>query len=578
MTFLDELAQRGIIEQKQILEVKRRANEAFGGDIDQALIELGMSEKNLISLKSAYFNIPSTVVDITHVTPELLKYIPKDTVDHYQFVPIGLQNGILEVGIVDPDNIAAMDALRFVSGKSNVPFKLFIVSPSDFKQAVTAYRQLTAEVDQALSEFNTESLAQEDTDLAIEQANIQQSLAPGEEERIVEEAPIIKIVAVIIRHAIEGEASDIHIENGGDKVKVRFRVDGVLHTSLVLPLNVYAGVIARVKILSKLRLDEKRKPQDGNFSAKIDGRKIDFRVSTLPTYYGEKVVIRILDSEKGVRSLEQLNMSKRNLDLIRNAIKRPYGLILVTGPTGSGKSTTLYSLINELDRETANVVSLEDPVEYHIPDMNQSQVMPEIGYTFASGLRSILRQDPNIIMVGEIRDKETAELAIQAALTGHLVISTLHTNNAIGVIPRLVDMGVDPYLIAPTLILSVAQRLSRVICPSSKKAVPVDESTKMFIDKQFTDLPEEFKKELPFKSEVHEAVPSAECSSGVKGRQAIFEMFVVDKEMQSIILKNPVEPEIYKAARAKGMITMKEDAILKSMEGVIPFNEVYNFN
>lgn len=371
MTFLDELAQRGIIEQKQILEVKRRANEAFGGDIDQALIELGMSEKNLISLKSAYFNIPSTVVDIAHVTPELLKYIPKDTVDHYQFVPIGLQNGILEVGIVDPDNIAAMDALRFVSGKSNVPFKLFIVSPSDFKQAVTAYRQLTAEVDQALSEFNTESLAQEDTDLAIEQANIQQSLAPGEEERIVEEAPIIKIVAVIIRHAIEGEASDIHIENGGDKVKVRFRVDGVLHTSLVLPLNVYAGVIARVKILSKLRLDEKRKPQDGNFSAKIDGRKIDFRVSTLPTYYGEKVVIRILDSEKGVRSLEQLNMSKRNLDLIRNAIKRPYGLILVTGPTGSGKSTTLYSLINELDRETANVVSLEDPVEYHIPDMNQ---------------------------------------------------------------------------------------------------------------------------------------------------------------------------------------------------------------
>src|SRR3989338_4224613 len=265
--------------------------------------------------------------------------------------------------------------------------------------------------------------------------------------RIIEDAPVTKIVATILHYATEGEASDIHIEHVGDKVRVRFRVDGVLNTSLILPIKVYSAVVARIKILCNMRLDEKRKPQDGRFSAKIEGRKIDFRVSTFPAYFGEKIEMRILYSEKGVNPLDKMGLSERNLKLIRDAIKRPYGLILMSGPTGSGKSTTLYSMLNEVDRESKNVISLEDPVEYNIPGMNQSQVRPEIGYTFANGLRSPLRQDPDIIMVGEIRDKETASLAIQAALTGHLVLSTIHTNNAVGVIPRLIDMGVDPYLI-----------------------------------------------------------------------------------------------------------------------------------
>ncbi|OGI85727.1 hypothetical protein A3A05_03185 [Candidatus Nomurabacteria bacterium RIFCSPLOWO2_01_FULL_41_12] len=336
--------------------------------------------------------------------------------------------------------------------------------------------------------------------------------------------------------------------------------------------------MARVKILAKLRLDEKRKPQDGSFSANIDERKIDFRVSTMPAYYGEKVVIRILDSEKGVKPLDQLGLSETNLKIIRGAIKRPYGLILITGPTGSGKSTTLYSMMNELDKETSNIVSLEDPVEYHMPDINQSQMMPEIGYTFASGLRSVFRQDPDIIMVGEIRDKETAQLAVQAALTGHLVLSTLHTNNAIGAVPRLVDMGVDPYLIAPTLILSIAQRLARMTCPSSRKLVPMDESIKMQIEEQMKDLPAEFKKETWTNGQMYDTVPSSECPSGTRGRIAVFEMFKIDKEMQSVILKNPTNAEIYKAARKKGMLMMREDAMLKSLEGVIPFTEVYNFS
>jgi type IV pilus assembly protein PilB len=255
---------------------------------------------------------------------------------------------------------------------------------------------------------------------------------------------------------------------------VRYRVDGALYTSIILPLNVYSGIIARVKILSKLRLDEKRKPQDGSFSANINGRKIDFLVSTMPAYYGEKIVMRILDSEKGVKPLDQLGLSETNLKMVKEALTAPYGIILVTGPTGSGKSTTLYSMLNEVDKDHKNVLSLEDPIEYNMEGLSQSQVRPEIGYTFASGLRTTLRQDPDIIMVGEIRDKETAQLAIQAALTGHLVFSTIHTNNAIGAIPRLIDMGVDPYLIAPTLVIAIAQRLARTFCPGAGKPIPVN--------------------------------------------------------------------------------------------------------
>jgi type IV pilus assembly protein PilB len=287
--------------------------------------------------------------------------------------------------------------------------------------------------------------------------------------------------------------------------------------------------------------------------------------------------MRILDSQRGVHPLNDLGLSEDNLKLIREAISRPYGLILMTGPTGSGKTTSLYSMLSELNKEDQNIVSLEDPVEYKIDGVNQSQVMPEIGYTFASGLRSILRQDPNIILVGEIRDKETAELAIQAALTGHLVLSTLHTNNSVGAVPRLIDMGIDPYLIAPTLILCIAQRLARKISPTSKHEIPMDESVKLMINKQFADLDPKFKSRLNIVDTIYEAVPSPESVTGLSGRVALFEMFKVDKEMQNIILKNPTEQEIYNLARSRGMLTLREDAILKSISGDIPLQEIYNF-
>jgi len=578
MSFLEALIKKGIIGKNQIGEIKNRANEKYGGDVDEALIESGVSEDEIISAKGEYLAMPVKKLDIKKMSFDVLKYIPEDSATHYHFAPIGFSEGVLEVGVTEPENIQAMDALQFISAKLGIPFKIFLISKSDYQSVVNAYKGISSQVEEALSELekndpdSVEGMTEENLNKEIKKVKL------GEEAKIVEDAPIIKIVAVILRTALEGNASDIHIEHTGEQVKVRYRVDGVLHTTIMLPPNVHSGIIARIKILAKLRLDEKRKPQDGSFSASIDGRKIDFRVSTMPAYYGEKAAIRILDSEKGVKALDQLGLSKRNLEMVREAINRPYGLILITGPTGSGKSTTLYSMMNELDKETHNIVSLEDPVEYHMPNINQSQMMPEIGYTFASGLRSILRQDPDIIMVGEIRDKETAQLAIQAALTGHLVLSTLHTNNAIGAIPRLIDMGVDPYLIAPTLILSIAQRLAKMTCASSKKLVPMDANIKIQIEKQMADLPEEFKKEVSIKNEMYNTVPSAECPSGTRGRIAIFEMFKIDQEMQEIILKHPVYSEIYKAARQNGMLLMREDAMLKAVSGTIPYREVYNFS
>ncbi len=570
MIILEELVKKGLIREDQVPEIVKTAEDKYAGDIDQALISFNVSEDSILELKSSLFNIPIKKIDASLVTSSILKIIPEDTAKTYRFLATGVINGVIEVGIVDPENVQALDVLTFITAKMDKPFKLFLISNSTFNSLLEKYDVLGSEVDSALSELDQE------VTFNVDEAT-KESKGGKEEEKITEDAPIIKIVSVILKHAVEGNASDIHIENSGDKIKVRFRVDGVLHTSLILPIAVYNGIVARIKILSKLRLDEKRKPQDGGFSAKIEGRKIDYRVSTMPAYYGEKIVMRILDSQRGVKPLNDLDMSDDNMALVREAIARPYGLILITGPTGSGKTTSLYSMLNELDHEKENIVSLEDPVEYHIDGINQSQVAPEIGYTFASGLRSILRQDPNIIFVGEIRDKETAELAIQAALTGHLVFSTLHTNSAVGAIPRLIDMGIDPYLIAPTLVLCIAQRLARKIHPNSKKQIPIDGATRIMIDKHFIGLPEEFKKKLNIGDSVYEAIPSPECPSGMLGRVPVYEMFKIDREMQEIILKKPEEQEIFKLARERGMITIREDAIIKSMKGLVPFQEVYNF-
>jgi len=573
MNFLTFLVHKGIITPESEEAVPQLAADE-GVTVDEALIKNGVDETTLLELKSEYFNIPLRSIGGVKISGDILKNIPEESANHYRFVPVGVKDGILEVGVVDPNNIESMDAIQFISSKIGMPFKVFLISNTDFTNVVKSYRGLTGEVGEALSEFETTKTTEGEAKKESEKTPGLGKKKEGEQETIVEDAPVTKMVAVILRHAIEGNASDIHIENMGEKIRVRFRMDGTLHTSLLLPSAVHPAIVSRIKILASLKLDEKRKPQDGRFSARIEGRKVDFRVSTMPSYYGEKVVMRILDSEKGVLTLTSIGMNDKDLASVREAIEKPYGMILITGPTGSGKSTTLYAMLNELDRDSDNVISLEDPVEYSMPGVSQSQVQPEIGYTFASGLRSILRQDPDIIMVGEIRDKETAQLAVQAALTGHLVFSTLHTNTSTGVVTRLIDMGVDPYLIAPTLIMAIGQRLAAKICPSSKKEIPLTGAMKTIVEKQFEDLPEKYRKAITMPDHVYEAVPSTECPTGVRGRMAIFELFNVDTEMQEIILKNPNEGNIVRAAREKGMMNMKNDAILKAFEGKIPFVEI----
>ena len=570
MGILEILAQKNSIRKEDVAAIKKQLATS-GMTVEKILIERGVSLEDILAAKGEYLNIPTRTIGDQNIPFNILEYIPEESAIHYRFVPIGLKEGTLEVGFVDPDNIEARDALNFIACKLNLPFKIFLITQQDFEKVLEIYKGLSGEVTKALSELESELSSEE---MEISSSDTEDISAACTGMRIIEDAPVTKIVATILRYATEGNASDVHVEAMRDKIRVRFRVDGVLNTSLVLPMKVHSAVVARIKILSNMKLDEKRKPQDGRFSARIDGRKIDFRVSTFPAYYGEKVVMRILDQEKGVKKLDAMGITERNLTLIKDAITRPYGLILITGPTGSGKSTTLYSMLNEVDRETENVLSLEDPIEYNIEGMSQSQVKPEIGYTFATGLRTTLRQDPDIIMVGEIRDKETAQLAVQAALTGHLVFSTIHTNNAAGVIPRLIDMGVDPYLIAPTLILTIAQRLVNLICPGSGVEIPIDGSLKVMVDKQFADLPEAYRKSIPEVKTVLGIAASPECPNGTRGRTAVFEVFKMDKDLEGVILNTPTELEISKHLRSKGMLSMKEDAILKAFKKEIPFEEV----
>ncbi|MEI6396656.1 MAG: ATPase, T2SS/T4P/T4SS family [Candidatus Taylorbacteria bacterium] len=567
MSVIDILFQKKIISKDDVREIRKQVSD--GATLDDALISHGVKPEDVVAARSEFLNVPVRTVADNSVPFEVLDYIPEESAVHYHFAPLGLVDGVLEVGLVDPDNMEARDALNFLAARKNIPYKIFLITQEDFNKILDTYKGITGEVNKALSELETELTVDSSTETFK-----RPETSTSKETMIIEDAPVVKIVATIVRYAVEGDASDVHIEHVRDKVRVRFRVDGILNTSLVLPPSVHSAVVARIKVLSNMRLDEKRKPQDGRFSARIDDRRVDFRVSTFPSYYGEKVEMRILDQAKGMRSLKDLNMSPRNLKMLKDAINKPYGLILITGPTGSGKSTTLYSLLSEVDRESYNVLSLEDPVEYTIDGVSQSQVRPEIGYSFDTGLRTTLRQDPDIIMVGEIRDKETAQLAVQAALTGHLVLSTLHTNNAAGVIPRLIDMGVDPYLIAPTLILAVAQRLVGVLSPGSGELVPVDGSIKSLVDQSFADLPAQYKKDVPFSDQVYKIKPTAESPKGTRGRMAVFEMFEMDKDIEKVILHNPVENEVYKTVRAKGMLTLKEDAMVKAFNKVIPFEEV----
>ena len=568
----------------QILQERGGVTDAFienagkliaqgGRTYESVFLELGMSADDARSFFAEYYQVPAfKTPEAFSVKQEVLAYVPEDSAAHYRMVPLFVEDDVLVVGVSNPDDLQMRDALNFISTKNNIPFRLVYMLDAEVTKIQQFYTNLVGEVGGALENLESEL----DAEIAANSEGASEN-PKDTVDHIEEDAPVTRIVATILRYAVDGKASDIHIEPGRVKVGVRFRVDGELAKSLELPKNVHLAVVARVKILSSMRLDERRKPQDGRFSATFDGRKIDFRVSVLPTSYGEKVVMRILDNDKGVRTLEATGISAENCAILRKMIKEPYGIILISGPTGSGKSTTLYSMLGELDRSTQNVLSLEDPIEYSIDGVSQSQVRPEIGYTFAAGLRAALRQDPDIIMVGEIRDKETAQLAIQAALTGHLVLSTIHTNNAIGVIPRLIDMGVDPYLIAPTLKLAMAQRLARTLFEGTGIEEVVGPSMQRMFDESLKTLPKKFHSRIPEAKTVLHPQPTAQSATGMKGRTAVTEILEISDDIQELILRNASEEEFMQAARKNGFVTMYEDAIIKGLNHEIPYEEMNVF-
>jgi type IV pilus assembly protein PilB len=564
-TLLDILVSEDIVSG---VDAERISGEARGSNerMEELLLAAHVPEDDVLRAKSLLFGVPSFRVSNNRVAFAVLKYISEDTARQYHIVPLELQEGVLAVGMVYPDDINAREALNFISANSNIPFKVYAITQQDYNRLLEQYKGLGGEVNQALGEFEQEMQEKYPSELTLPQ---------DQSEIVKSDTPITKLVAVILKHATEGNASDIHIEPTRDRLRVRFRMDGTLYTSLFLPIGVHEAIVARVKILTRLKLDEKRKPQDGRFSTMAGGLNIDFRVSTFPTYFGEKVVIRILDPATGVKQLDGLGIKGRGLKLIQDIIQRPYGLVLVTGPTGSGKTTTLYAMLQLLNKERSNIVSLEDPIEYNIAGINQSQVRPEIQYTFATGLRSVLRQDPDIIMVGEIRDKETAQLAIHAALTGHLVLSTLHTNTAIGAIPRLIDMGVDPFLIPATLALVVGQRLVRTLCEESKKPIAVEDKVREALEKEIATMPELAREHLTLPDNIYQALPSAECPKGTRGRMGVFEVLTMTTELEKLILEDqPSEMKISKEAYRQGMLTMRQDGILKVFEGTVGIEEL----
>ena len=568
MSLIKELFNKGLIKEEQVASLEFEVKKT-GKRTEQVLLEKRIVEESILfSLKSESLNIPLKEIVIDNVYLDALALVPEETAKHYLMIPFAKKNNSVEIGMVYPEDLKAQEALKFLARQGKFTYKVFLITPTTFTKTLKQYRGLRKEVGTALEELKTE------LETEVEEKKIK---TPAEFARLAEEAPITKIVAVILKHAVEGKASDVHIEPTKKELRIRFRLLGELHSSIVLPLKIHPAVVARIKILSNIKIDESRIPQDGRFSTVINDEEVDFRVSTLPTTLGEKVAIRVLDSSAGSKSFEDLGLEKRNVKVLKEAIRRPYGLVLVTGPTGSGKSTTLYAILSLLNKEGVNIVSLEDPAEYFIEGVNQSQVKPQIGYDFAQGLRHVLRQDPDIIMVGEVRDSETASLVIHAALTGHIVLSTLHTNNAIGVVPRLIDMGVEPYLISPCLSIVIAQRLVRRLCDSCKKEIKPSKEVTEIILKEIKTLPSQVRKDVKMKTplKIWEAKGCKKCNnSGFSGRIGLFEILSMTAQLVNIISKQPSEEEILKEAKRQEMITMRQDGVLKVLNGITTIEEI----
>lgn len=556
-TVSDVLLASHLLTPAQYQDIKvKAATQAVSDETILKSLNL-VPEEKLAEAKAKLLGVPFISLESTSFSPQAISLLPRAVVERFSLIPFlyDEKSKTLSIAMSNPVDL---DALSFVRQKTGLVIKSFAAAASEVEKAIKEqYRQeIVGEVGEALKE--TEEFKKTKT---VDSAEIAQ---------IIKEAPIAKIVSTILEYAVTSRASDVHIEPQEDRVRVRYRIDGILYDRLSLPKSVQDSVVSRIKILSEMKIDEHRTPQDGRFNFKVENKEVDLRISVLPTTFGEKIVMRLLRKSGGVPGLPELGLTGNSLKNLETSILRPHGIIIVCGPTGSGKTTTLYSVLAKLNTTRVNIMTLEDPVEYQIPGVNQVQINPAVGLTFATGLRSFLRQDPNIILVGEIRDKETTELAIQAALTGHLVFSTLHTSNASGALPRLRDLGAEPFLLASTMNAMVGQRIARQICTYCKEeyAPPAQ-------------ILEEMKRVLgnlyPTSTSIKlfRGKGCERCGdSGYSGRIGVFETLPVTTKISSLVLENSDATTIEKEAIAEGMITMKQDGYLKALKGATTVEEV----
>ncbi len=567
---MNNLLPAGIVD-----EVKNLLKEN-SADLEVFLLSKKIfEEERLTEIKAEMKGLPYYSLLNEEVPENVLNFLPEEIAQTYQIICFAQENKTIKIGLVDP-NPKTIEAVNFLALDEKLTVQYYLISKSSFEKVFKQYQKLEEEISSALEVKARE----EGEDLVTVKTE-----SEGVSDEDINSAPVSRIVSVIIRHAVEARASDIHIEPFAKESRVRYRIDGILHTSLTLPRSIHNAIIARVKVLAKLKLDETRVPQDGRIRLIINNKEVDFRVSTLPLVNQEKVVMRILDTSKGAPSLENLGFNKLALRRMYEGIKKTSGIFLVTGPTGSGKTTTLYAVLNILNQEGVNISTLEDPIEYEIKGINQSQVKPKIGFSFASGLRSLLRQDPNIIMVGEIRDEETAELSIHASLTGHLVLSTLHTNDALGAVFRLIDMKIERFLLSSTLKTVVAQRLARRLCEHCKQPVDLSSDAKEEIINELKTVSKEvLNEELPeIKNpeealsvyKTYKAVGCPRCeNTGYSSRVAISEVIDINDRLKEMINIGDKDLNLETVRETEDFVTIKQDGIIKVLQGMTTMEEI----
>jgi len=559
------LSDSNTLPKEKIEAYENRAGDSKNWEEDFINDKLLTADQILV-VKSKVFGLPPMDLSGIDINPEALGTLSQKAAANYQMIIFEKSEDSIKIGLVNPDNFQAHEAADFLAKQQGFFAQYFVITSSDFKRALSSYGGFKNEIGNALHSAEEKFAQKEAIDGSVLELDLSQK---------IKSAPVAKIVSVIIEHAVDGGASDIHIEPGRTESRVRYRVDGILHTSISLPNYLHTAVTSRIKVLSNLKLDENRTPQDGRIRTEVNGRDIDLRVSILPMLSAEKVVIRVLDTSAGVPSLTQLGYSPYHVEIIERNIKKPFGLFLLTGPTGSGKTTTLYSVLNILNTENSNITTLEDPVEYYISGINQSQINTEVGFTFANGLRAILRQDPNIIMVGEIRDNETAELAVHAALTGHLVFSTLHTNDAWGSVPRLYDMKVEPFLLSSIFNLVMAQRLVRKVCPECKFEIKLPNNLDEKLKNEIKEIPSSLMEGITKDYKFYKGKGCQGCANtGYSGRVVLGEILEITPALKDLIAKRAEMSDIRVQLKKQNFITLRQDGILKALRGLTTVEEV----